>query len=253
MKKVLAFLGLFVFALNLNGQIKVQQISNRDLPQGFFAPKDFRLMVGYDKETFRIGHSEGGNPYSLNGFRAGLIWRSKLFNIVSWEVPLIYRMGWMRDNNPDGYDYLKLHELGVQTAFMLSTGYRWKNNLYFTFSCGPKIDITISDEETTESSERKLKIDYIDGHFEKTENGKTTNGISNNHKQSRSLDIPISVTASFRYNWVGVYFSYDIGLVDRHTDTYYEYVGVSKDHTLKSNHISMGLQLFIPIMDWKKK
>lgn len=253
MKKVLVILGLFVFALSLNGQIKIQQISNRDLPQGFFAPKDFWLMLGYDKETYCLGHSEGGDPYSLNGFRAGFTWRSKLFNIISWEVPLIYRMGWMKDDYPDsGYDYLKSHELGVQTGFMLSTGYRWKNKMYFTFSCGPKVDITISDEQTTENSERKLTIDYIDGHYEKTVNGKTTDGISNNHKQTRSLDIPISLTASFRYNWVGVYFSYDIGLIDRHTNTYYEYIGLSKDHTLKTNHMGIGLQLFIPLWNVRK-
>lgn len=248
MKKILAALVVLFFSLGSNGQIKVKQISERELGQGFFAPKDWSISLGYDHEKYRLGYSDGSNPYSLDGIRAGFAIRSKLFSIISLEIPLYYRMGWMKDSNPSGgFDYLKKHEIGLQTGLLLSTGYRFKNTIYFTFSCGPKIDATISDEQTTENSERKLTIDYVDGHFEKTINGNTTEGISDNHKQTKTFDIPICFSANFRYKWVGVYFNYDIGMIDRQTDTYYEYTGVSKEHTLKTNHMSIGLQLFIPL------
>ena len=135
--------------------------------------------------------------------------------------------------------------MGVQTGFLLSTGYRFKKNSYVSVYCGPKIDFTFSDKKTTENSERKLMIDYVDGYYERTTNGDTQDGLSRNYEQTRLVDIPICFGANFRYKWIGIYFNYDIGMIDRHTDKYYEYVGVEKNHTRKTNHLSICLQFFV--------
>lgn len=217
--------------------------------KGFVAPNDGSLTLAYDRQMYRLsGPGASGDPFKLNGVKVGGTFHARIKGALGMEIPLLFRMGYMKDSDPDDttLDYMKKTSLGLQMGFMICTSYRFRRKCYITLAAGPKLDFTMMASQIERGLDgSRTMYDFISGDGTYKYNGNVTTLDNDNLKQNKIFDLPFSFGATFRYKAIGLSVHYDVGTINRCKDAYYRVAGVSTDFIKRrDDFLTVGLQIY---------
>ena len=219
---------------NEDKQSKGIKIGSRNYSRtktGFFAPSDMSLGIAYDYETFRFSYDDISNK-PLNGGKLNFIMHAPLSKkgFLSLEFPFGLWFNFVKDNQiGHGYKSIKRVDAGVTLlGILLSTGFCFSNKCYVTIGGGALLNWSVEECTLETNNGNKIKI----------------GNIENGNKLIKDLDVPITFSASFRYQRLGIRVNYDIGTINRYNKHYYERTGSPKSQTKKNNHFGIGIQYY---------